>query len=749
MHLLVVASCALVVRQVRQPPRFKASPKEDLSSGRINGRIAHESRTSEEILLVFDSIGSFFDGANYACALTYLAKRRPRKGYSGPEINRVVTSARSSIGGAGWHARSVANAAWGCAKLMDFCRDKRELKKTLLKLRDHAPTVAEDLKPQELANLAWALVKIQAPDLMAKLARLATQRIASFSAMEKSTLAWALAKKQGAVIGQVQRGEVRDPRAVAAAELFGEIVRTARFDECGPQDLANTAWACATATYEAPDSFWDDAARREIELIEGPYKPQNIANLVWAIAKSNGGTQKRRHELFDRLAPIVANTTQAFNPQEIGNIAWAFATCKMKNDAMFDAIAASVSTRLPSTSAQNLANIAWTYATAYPRRPFFRKIANESRDRLAEFKPQELSNLAWAFATCGDSDDELFKAVADEASTRLDGFSEQGLCNLVWAFSTAGRADVQFFDKLAHVLLRRVPLLTDQGLSNVAFGFSNAQIRAPYLFESIVKHAIDNAARFTPRVISSLVWALARSGYDDPKFYETLAQSMLAYAKRHGDYVLSTQEIANMAWAYACVDRVHPALMRLLWRSALELADDFSCDERRQLQQVVLHLKYEAKGSRALLSDVARAPPTFLASLRDALSDLDASPSASQRIVAAILRDLGIDITEEYVLPEGLSLDFALGPLSKRVGLEFDGPFHFFVNDKRTQVGKSAFKKRLLEALGWDVLHVPYLDWSQLKTTEAQRTYIKSGLRNLLLAKHAKDDECSSQTLVL
>ena len=46
-----------------------------------------------------------------------------------------------------------------------------------------------------------------------------------------------------------------------------------------------------------------------------------------------------------------------------------------------------------------------------------------------------------------------------------------------------------------------------------------------------------------------------------------------------------------------------------------------------------------------------------------------------------------------------------------KVAVEFDGPVHYFANAKWMLTGRSKLKRRLLDLVGWDIVHVDYRDW--------------------------------------
>ena len=52
-----------------------------------------------------------------------------------------------------------------------------------------------------------------------------------------------------------------------------------------------------------------------------------------------------------------------FNPQNVANTAWAFATVNYRDDKLFAALAVAAERRLSEFNPQNVANTAWAFAT--------------------------------------------------------------------------------------------------------------------------------------------------------------------------------------------------------------------------------------------------------------------------------------------------------------------------------------------------------------------------------------------------
>lgn len=108
----------------------------------------------------------------------------------------------------------------------------------------------------------------------------------------------------------------------------------------------------------------------------------------------------------------------------------------------------------------------------------------------------------------------------------------------------------------------------------------------------------------------------------------------------------------------------------------------------------------------ALITSVRR---TVQAKAREPISKFHIS-------VVASLRRLGWDPHVEHITRDGLfSIDVALQASSRgrhvRIALEVDGPSHFTINRPWRMMGESLARQRIIAALGWVVVSVPFHEW--------------------------------------
>ena len=105
-------------------------------------------------------------------------------------------------------------------------------------------------------------------------------------------------------------------------------------------------------------------------------------------------------------------------------------------------------------------------------------------------------------------------------------------------------------------------------------------------------------------------------------------------------------------------------------------------------------------------------------------------PSQSQLGVSHALNVLGWDHEDELRTEDGLSLDMAQP--STKTAVEFDGPTHYLLGGASGSVrcnGATAFKRRLLKILGWEVISIPYFEWNEVRSSkETREAYLRTKL---------------------
>jgi hypothetical protein len=190
---------------------------------------------------------------------------------------------------------------------------------------------------------------------------------------------------------------------------------------------------------------------------------------------------------------------------------------------------------------------------------------------------------------------------------------------------------------------------------------------------------------------------------------------------------MNAQDVVNAVWALATLG----------WQANAEMASCFQaqvealfCNSSlvqlptKELAQLLqAHLASQFLGLGLLTLPF----PTLQVALK-AYRELarEVTVSTGQREVGESLRRLGVSHELEYVTADGLfSIDLAI--VDRRIALEFDGPSHFTTNTLEP-LGHTRLRDRLLRAMGWHVVSIPFFEWDTLHHPEQMDAYVKRRL---------------------
>ena len=93
----------------------------------------------------------------------------------------------------------------------------------------------------------------------------------------------------------------------------------------------------------------------------GQVGPRELANVAYGAARCGRSGMLRM--LAAALATAAERRLSEFNPQDVANTAWAFATMNYRDEKLFPALAIAAERRLSEFSPQDVANTAWAFAT--------------------------------------------------------------------------------------------------------------------------------------------------------------------------------------------------------------------------------------------------------------------------------------------------------------------------------------------------------------------------------------------------
>eukprot|EP00964_Phaeocystis_antarctica_P005113 scaffold2790_cov56-Phaeocystis_antarctica.AAC.4 len=149
-------------------------------------------------------------------------------------------------------------------------------------------------------------------------------------------------------------------------------------------------------------------------------------------------------------------------------MAWAHASAGHADPALLEAIATQAARRASEFEPRELANLAWAFATVELRgsikTPLVERVAPalldavaaEAARRVEAFEPQELVVLLWAVAASRHPAPELLSAAAPMVAARAADLNTRALIAMAWAYATTEHDAPATHDALAAAATRRL-----------------------------------------------------------------------------------------------------------------------------------------------------------------------------------------------------------------------------------------------------------------------------------------------------
>jgi very-short-patch-repair endonuclease len=221
--------------------------------------------------------------------------------------------------------------------------------------------------------------------------------------------------------------------------------------------------------------------------------------------------------------------------------------------------------------------------------------------------------------------------------------------------------------------------------------------------------------------VANIIWGLATLGWQAA---EGVMRGALEGAAVRVAPSMSSQEVANTIWGLATLGWPASSGAAAVFQQLVDALHH----ERGPGQLGTVHLSQLLQAhlaSQFLGLGLITLPASMLQVAVQAYREhaRKVTVSNGQREVGESLCRLGILYELEYITADGLfSIDLAI--LDRRIALEFDGPSHFTTNTLEP-LGHTRLRDRLLSAMGWCVVSIPFFEWARLHQTEQRDAYVK------------------------
>jgi len=180
-------------------------------------------------------------------------------------------------------------------------------------------------------------------------------------------------------------------------------------------DLADTAWAFATAGVDAPELFQATAVLARMRVAD--FAARDLCRTVWAFAIAG----VEAPQLFEAAAAQASNDAAAFTSCELVDLVWAYSAAGVAAPGLFEAVAAKALEKISSFDSHDLARLTRSYASVTAP-ALFEAVAEDALEKLAAFNSKNLADTAYSAA--GVSAPALSEASRTDASASPDGLAQ-------------------------------------------------------------------------------------------------------------------------------------------------------------------------------------------------------------------------------------------------------------------------------------------------------------------------------------
>ncbi len=659
----------------------------------------------------------------------------------------------------------ISNLLWAVAKLVD---NGLELKKTpklkevvaallpLVKTKAKSKEEKDHFIPQHISNLLWAVAKLvdngleKTPTLKGTVATLLPLMKANteskkekdhFNTQATANLLWTLAKLVDN--GLEKAAQFQEAVAALLPHVTTKAESKEEKDHFNTQEVASLLWALAKLLdnglepektqklKEAVVALLSRVkAKAESQEEKDHFNPQDITNLLWAVAKlvDNGLELEKTPKLKQVVAALLPHvTTKAeskeqkdrFIPLHIANLLWAMA--KLVDNGL---------------ELKKIPKLKEAVATLLPQV----KTKAESKAEKDHFNAQHIANLLWALAKLVDNGLELeitpkLKQVVAallphvtskaESKEQKDRFIPQHIANLLWALAK----------------------LVDNGLELEKTAKLKEALATLLYHVKTKAESKEERDRFKPQGVANLLWALAKlvdNGLElekTAKLKETLAALLYhvkttAESKEERDH-FNTQGTVNLLWAMAKLgEAIELNLVKSMFGS---LADRISETPQLSLQNTWMSLwgvmVFCARLYLYFGRDNKNPLEKHIGELFSRLGNTSPKNIEAQTVIAMAASWLGrpcpvvpyyqtiisqsqstfceqlrlslpsLKIEEEKSLNSLPPVDLQLPDYNTVIDVQ--GPSHYVSGDFKIRNGSTLLKVALLKKLGFEVIEIP------------------------------------------
>ena len=400
-------------------------------------------------------------------------------------------------------------------------KSRQALNSTYLELLDSISKDIAKCKPWDLANVIWALGKVQEKDheLVQVCERgILSRDITAFDNVNITQIAngcinldLTATEISSTLQESILNGQLKianfdnqllssmlmlfaksDGCSVALFDIFLKEILSRDFSSMGNSDLALFVWSFAKKELKA-DMLFDKVEEEILRRGTASLKRRDLLQIVWAFGRSKKGSKQLFHTLDNDL---VVKGQEGFNNSELLQIVGSFARRNITSAKVFDLVKDEIFNRgVCRFQFHELVLILHSFVSARRQENnLVKEIESELLTRdVKQFCNGHLCQVAWSLGRARMSDSKMFNVIEAEVFQRgLHQFSRVQKFMLLRGYIEAKRGSTKFYESLQSSLLTNdFSDLTARDIYDFAWCFSEAGVNTGPLFDALEKEILN------------------------------------------------------------------------------------------------------------------------------------------------------------------------------------------------------------------------------------------------------------------
>ena len=392
-----------------------------------------------------------------------------------------------------------------------------------LELLESITGVIPKCQPWDLANLMWALGKIEEKEH--KLVEVC----------EKEILSHGIVAFDNAHICQIVNGCAN--LNLKTSRIFGSLQEAILNGQLKIEDFEDLQLRTVLLSFckiENVSGICHIVLKEILSRGISKYQPRELANLMWAL----GQIREKEHKLIEVCEKeILSRGIVAFDSAGISQIVNGCANLNLKTSRIFGSLQEAIlngQLKIEDFEDFQLRTVLLSFCKIENVSGICHIVLKEILSRgISKCQPRELANLMWALGQIREKEHKLVEVCEKEILSRgIVAFDSAGIWQIVNGCANLNLKTSRIFGSLQEAILNgqlKIEDFEDSELYGMLLLFCKTNNGSAGMFDVVLKEILSrDISKCQPRDLANLMWALGQIGEKEHKLVEVCEKQILS-----------------------------------------------------------------------------------------------------------------------------------------------------------------------------------------------------------------------------